>query len=708
MPTSIATAYIELRADTSRLQRDISSIGASVQSRSKNVSAPWVKEFSVISGAAIFAARRVSNAMLTIAAPLTAGLGKSLQVFMKQGTASAMEYKKEWDATNRILQSSVSRIGELVSKSQIFGRTISEWKTYAAAFLGRFSQQDIQKFVNLAATLMTVAVSLKAVAGALGAIRGVTRLVDKTGMFANAAGNSTSGFWNAAGSAAGIAGVNATRFNGGALAGEAAILTATSGAIRNAKMAALANALESISIGKSGGVNSVTFLKGFRSSFGDPIKASEVVAQRAVAIESAVAKASSITGKAMSSVGNYMAGISASIGVAMASFATGAANLLKFLAVLSSFIAGAIAGVGYIVALRGLTHRMTGDKIEAGWATQNGKMEVPDDNETFGWMYGLKSVLSHPRVALSDFYEAIRGGGYGNPTRSMGEAGTRWGKDIYGNMSSNSKDWLASQQDIWKSIQSVSGASAASKARRDAIDKQVEMIDQSIANAVELSLTKGELDALVARRQSILKGSQFTPNQVMQDNLDFLKSQGLDEASKSDEFKRLEAHFLGSGRRISWMSRTPGEGTMDTYSGFAGMTPYAATSMTKKAMQRDKDFAAAEDRALKKSEEDTNFGKQVKRMWRDISEVSEKAARRISEMKEDKLDDMTTNLGMGGSVVSPSQVWSTAQSYEHGWQEKLVENFKENLKIQKDIKRIKEEEARDIKALKDAVTMPIE
>ena len=173
MPTSIATAYIELRADSTKLQGDIRAIGQAGGQAAKSISAPWMGEFDRVAKQAQVAARRISSVFLAISGPMAAGLGKSIQTFMKQSTVEAMAYKREWDATNRVLAHSVARIGEMVSKSQIFGRTISEWKTAMAGFLDNLSPEKVQKLVTFASTLLAAGVALKAAAVAIAGVRGV-------------------------------------------------------------------------------------------------------------------------------------------------------------------------------------------------------------------------------------------------------------------------------------------------------------------------------------------------------------------------------------------------------------------------------------------------------------------------------------------------------------------------------------------------------
>jgi len=589
---------------------------------------------------------------------------------MKQSTVSAMDFKKEWDASSRILANATGRVGEMVSKSQIMGKTIIEWKTSLSAFLGRLTPGDVQKFVHLATALTGVATALVAVAVAAKAFKGIGAVAGLLGF-----GRAGAGAGIAAGAGAGGAALE--------VAGVAGTLALTGGYRRGGSAV---TAAEVASAGK-------------------------VASARAAAIAAAVAEA-----EAASKMG---------LG---AGFASGVAAAAKPVMLAGMFAAA--AGTTQIL-LPALTGRS--GLRGPGWASPGGKMAAPSDEDIdkmegfWGKLTSLGEAIMNPRTTISDsgmFYSRTFWEDK-NPlnttvSEGMGPRGAAWRPDAYGNMSMDPTTWLASQKDVLSAVRSTMGVVAYGKATREAITKQLAVIDDAIANGIDNAMTKSQVEAFVTRRPEVVeklnnsifdgldevqnsiddeltKRSKSGPGSMSKERLNELFAQ---QEELTDAMMKLGAPARGSSgesylkRRKEILEKmakaSEAGGTESQQFRFLeetfikqGKSPGLAWSMARNFIspENEKIAAQAENAAMNKSA----LNAAQTPLLLAFSEMKRKRKETLQFSKEDFAESVTDRIkersleriGGGGQIVSSEGVWGAAQSFEHAWNEKMLQNAAE-------------------------------
>ena len=709
MPTSIATAYISLRADSTKLQGDIRAIGQSGGQAARTMSAPWMGEFDRVAKQAQVAARRISSVFLAISGPMAAGLGKSIQTFMKQSTVEAMAYKREWDATNRVLAHSVARIGEMVSKSQIFGRTISEWKTAMAGFLDNLSPEKVQKLVTFASTLLAAGVALKAAATAIAGVRGVMSMGRLSGAIAGGeiGGSVISGL-----------------FSG--MIGSRAISRAYSKQIKE--------------------INYVT-----------------------KAIQAKIGPDAAYVPNFFASGPAKIAGVSAAASIAPLAASFGSLTSAAA-AVTAAFLPLALATTAYHVGMvRAMAATPTGQKV-TGFAERMASAVagvVKSAVGAGGW--GGTTIFSDPwrfwqSMGKQRFEDPVNF--FLHPIKTLQNA---QGAAASGGPSYSSAAPMMTSSEAQRSFLKGAGSVRSAETMAGMRLAELNAIDETIASELQKSLsgapgvTRGEFDKLIEKRKELEvvatdsameaianidrsigselyrmgKGPRWTTDAQMEEMFqkrealesgvrglgktvagspqDVALSKGVDMVKeykkaaedygpRSESFKFNVAYALRTGsiygETIKDLSPEAQGTAAVVYAQHVAGQERRADRMEKTALiasggdevRRQKDKAFTEDKFKLEQAYD----------WR-VLDIKQSFYRKLEDIDQAKADrDMERSLervGGGGQIVSAEGVWGAAQSFEHAWQEKLVQTAAEqraDLREMRDLQTSLNRESQDL------------
>ena len=220
--TNLGGIYVDVTLDTSKFQSQLagvkSNLATTVGSMSRTFSG-FSKSVSKIAAPVLTAAKAYISAFTALST-------KALQALYKSNTVEGKAWKKQFDTFRSQLNAELARIGSMLLKTPIFGKTIPQWMTKLLEFLRSLDIKKIEQMVKWFERAVKAVIILKVTLAALKVASGALKFVE---LLANLSGTGVKGAvmgllaklgWGAAGvgEGAGAARAGAAAFKGGGAA----------------------------------------------------------------------------------------------------------------------------------------------------------------------------------------------------------------------------------------------------------------------------------------------------------------------------------------------------------------------------------------------------------------------------------------------------------------------------------------------------------
>jgi len=209
--TNVGGIYVDVVINTGKFNTQLAGVRSNLEKTAKG----WATNLTGLNRAISKIAAPILALSKMYMAAFIGGSTKALMALSKMHSVEGEAWKRQIDVFKSQFNYELARIGAILLKSPIFGRTVPQWMNQIIAWLRRLDLSKVQLMVKWFERAAIIWASFKSIKIGLGVAAGITALVAKLASIAK-----TLGITNIVGGAmSGLGGVAANM--GGAAAGAA-------------------------------------------------------------------------------------------------------------------------------------------------------------------------------------------------------------------------------------------------------------------------------------------------------------------------------------------------------------------------------------------------------------------------------------------------------------------------------------------------------